>query len=71
LGRAAAGEWRLVGFEGSATLHADERGATLLGATAGDVTVNDEPLLQETRLHDGDRLRFGPYLFRYENLLHE
>lgn len=79
LGVRGKGPWRLIGWAGRAMLSVDEQGRTTLApftrvASITDLPdaplqLNDQPVYGRTPLQDGDLLRCGEYLFRYENLL--
>lgn len=79
LGRKGKKQWRLHGWDGSATLEVNSSGETCIvpEVTAGGhdqmlnarVTVNHKAVYQPTVLHDGDVIGCGDYQFRYVNLL--
>jgi len=54
---------------GKARLEANPHGTPLLTPLQGDVLVNGRAARSRQPLQDGDLLTFGPYQFRYENLL--
>jgi len=61
-------EWQLPGWGGALQLQATRDGGVQLEPTAGDVAVNGRPVLRATRLHDGDQIRCGEYLIRFDNV---
>lgn len=54
---------------GKARLEANSQGVPLLTPLQGDVLVNGRAARSRQPLQDGDLLTFGPYQFRYENLM--
>lgn len=69
LGRRGDQGWRLEGWTGDATLHADASGGVVVTPIDGEIELNGRPLKRAARLRDRDELLCGPYRIRYENLL--
>lgn len=69
IGTGGKGEWRLPGWDGAARLACGPSGETILTPVHGAIAVNDIPASGRMPLHDGDKLTFGEYHIRYENLL--
>jgi hypothetical protein len=61
-------EWQLPGWGGACQLQVTRDGGVQLEPTAGDVAVNQRPVLRATRLHDGDQISCGEYLIRFDNV---
>ena len=69
IGKGGKGEWRLPGWDGAARLACGPSGETILMPVRGAIAVNGIPASGRVPLHDGDKLTFGAYHIRYENLL--